>query len=134
MNSNLFKFIKSTKTPFITIQTRLQACENGEEKKKYKGLIKNYNELSYEESINHYNKVEHKYNYNQILFKVPKNIIIIDTDTEKAYKYIVKVLKQYNIYNENNIFKSVSAVNNDLYYKRHFLKQTTEGLKESSNG
>ena len=75
MNSNLFKFIKKTKTPFITIQTRLAACENGEEKKKYKGLIKNYNELSYEESINHYNKVEHKYNYNQILFKVPKNIL-----------------------------------------------------------
>ena len=61
------------------------------------------------------------YNYNQILFKVPKNIIIIDTDTEKTYKYIIKVLKQYNMYNENNIFKSCSGVNNDLYYKRHFI-------------
>ena len=137
MNSNLFKFIKKNKTPFITIQTRLQACENGEEKKKYKGLIKNYNELSYEESINHYNKVEHKYNYNQILFKVPKNIIIIDTDTEKAYKYIVKVLKQYNIYNENNIFKSFSGLNNDLYYKRHFIfkyETDNEGFKKQLQG
>ena len=44
MNSNLFKFIQSTKSPFIAIQTRLAACENGEEKKKYKGLkiIMNY--------------------------------------------------------------------------------------------
>ena len=133
MNSKLFKFIQSTKTPFVFIRTRLQPCENGDEKKEYKGLIKKYHELTYEESLSHFKTVEHKYKYNQILFKVPKNIMVIDTDTEKVYKYIVKVLKQYNLYNENNIFKSFSGVNNDLYYKRHFIlymTQTTKGLNE----
>ena len=121
MNSNLFKFIQSTKSPFIAIQTRLAACENGEEKKKYKGLVKNYNELSYEESISHYKNVKNKYNYNQNLFKGPKNILILDTDTEKVYKYIVKVLNQYGLYNENNILKSFSGLNNDLYYKIYYF-------------
>ena len=137
MNSNLFKFIQSTKSPFIAIQTRFAACENGEEKKKYKGLVKNYNELSYEESVSHYKDVEHKYNYNQILFKVPKNIMVIDTDTEKVYKYIVKVLSQYELYNETNIFKSFSGVNNDLYFKRHFIfkyETDTGGLKRKFQG
>lgn len=114
---NIFNFIKKTRSPFIAVEISI----DDNNKKKYDGLIAGYQKFTFEESVKHYEKVKHKYNYNQILFKVPNDIIIIDTDAEKTYNYIKKTLKNNDYYNKDNIFKSYTGLINNLNYKRHFI-------------
>ena len=98
------KFIEQTKTPFI----KIKAFYNESGKKKYEGLVKDYTKFSYEYSL-----LRDKYLHfapNQVLVRIPDNILVIDTDEEAVYSKLKDFLILHDLYDEQCITKSEKIV------------------------
>ena len=107
------------KTPFLLI--KVEYDETG--KKKYKdGLKKEYTKKTFEEcKIIAEKNIKNNFEYNQILFKVPNNYLIIDTDSEVGYTELKQLLKDNNLYYSSTITKSFNGREKNIKYKRHFI-------------
>ena len=115
-------FVLDNKTPFCKILTKINTNNKdpqGIPKKEIIGFPKGYTKFTFEDSINLKSSsggVEH----NQIVFKIPKNYIVIDTDDEINYKLVKIILKHYYIYEKTCITKSFRGQKLNIYYKKHF--------------
>lgn len=113
---HIYQIISENKTPFFGIMTKI----NENNKKEYVKLPpKNYNtKFSFDECMEHFKNINFK--PNQLLFKIPENYIVIDTDEKDIYKKLKHKLKEMDLYNEDCITKSFSGKELNLPYKRHF--------------
>ena len=116
------EFLQKNKIPFLFSQKTT-------EKKQIGGLVEGYNKMSYKELMQHNRSLFDDDSYNTLLFKVPNNMLIVDTDTEDGYKFIKKYLSTHNLYNEKCVTKSFSGVTKKLKYKLHFYF-TVENIDE----
>lgn len=80
-------------------------------------MAKGYNKFTYEEAKEHTTNINFKPNH--ILFTVPSDVIVFDTDSEKSYNKLVKCLQANDVYKEENITRSFSGIMLDHPYKRH---------------
>ena len=110
-------FVQQVKTPFLFLNV---SWDSEKKKKDYNNsFIKGYDRLTYKEA-----KAiarECKYEPNQLLHKVPENVVLLDTDTPESYKIVKEYLKKNDLYNKSNITKSYQGRVFDLSYKRHFF-------------
>ena len=79
---NIQNFVKTSKTPFIRTLTYWDDKEN---KKKYDIRTK-YKDWSFEDATAYDATID--FETNQILYKIPKSYIVIDTDDEAVYEKI----------------------------------------------
>ena len=114
----LSKFIVSNEIPFIPINRTFNDETNT---KQMKGMPREYNNFDFKMSLKHFEQYkEEKKKFNQILMKIPDNIICFDTDTKEVYNKLTKYLNESCLYDEESITESFSCRNKNLHFKKHF--------------
>jgi P4 family phage/plasmid primase-like protien len=110
----MLSFVRENKMRFITFNIKFS---NDLKKKKYIDQVLEWEKNSFEE-LNELND-KRKLKADYILLR-PDGYIIFDTDEEKQYTKLVKILKELNIYNEDAITTSTRGHLKQFSYKRHF--------------
>ena len=111
---NLSKFITTYNTPFIPINTTFN---DGTNKKQMTGMPKGYVDFDINMSANHFKQYKDKKNkYNQILMKIPDDIICIDTDTKDVYDKLTNYLHDKCLYDEASITDSFTGKSKKLNF------------------
>ena len=104
--------ITKTETPFLLLNVSLDMNDE----KRYKGLIKGYNKLTYEECCN----MQVNHTCNQVFFKVPDQYVVIDTDGIETNTTLKTYLKSKQLYDKGCITKSFRNITLKLKFKSHF--------------
>jgi hypothetical protein len=99
-------FVLSNKTAFCKVLTKINGDDIdtlGYPRKKITGFPKGYTNFTFEDSCNYKSYINDP---NQIIYKVPNNYLVIDTDEEKTYIEFKKILKYFHIYEKKCITNS----------------------------
>ena len=83
---NIQNFAKLTKSPYVRIMT---TWDQTEDKKKY-GIRTKYKDFTIEKANAYDATID--FETNQILLKIPKSYIVIDTDDEDIYEKLTDFL------------------------------------------
>lgn len=114
-------FVDENEIPFLKMFFEFDDLEK---KKKYiKGLRSNWQSLDYDQSVeysNIYKNEDIQPNVTSIILNTNSDLIVFDTDGEESYNLLVSILKESNIYDKENITRSLTGQKYDIKYKRHF--------------
>ena len=115
-NSNLNLFLEKTRCPFIAFNLSFKLVDGKYEK--VFSLPSGYNKMTYDECITYHSN--NKSDYNTIYINITKKFLVMDTDDNESYDYLMKLKETLPSY--ESFFESLDSSKYHLIDKITYAK------------